>query len=713
MCHGKFEIMGKIVKWRSYGMNIIVKNHRAFWLIVVMVAIVFALAVPKNISAEDPIMVSGYVRDNLGSPFEDAEVQIIDPITHEIILSTLTDDFGYYELYIPQGTYDVKVIPPPESGFGSAIAPNQVLTSDTTLNFVLVPAGAAALSGKVLDPLGEGIPGQVVQLAAAGTDNWMTSITDDSGNYFFEVAPGDYDLQVYGYNYYTIPPVNAAHIYYLYGTESLSFTESITMDIPLPEHRVSVHVQDQAGNPVANVGITTSLVWNNELPLGTLPSYGCSYYPYNRPPVTTDDSGDVDLWLFTTPSSGETYTLTADPPPDSPFVTFNVFDVVVVSDQTIVIVLEFVHPPPVTTVSLSPEPDEHGVYPGPVTVTLSATAWEGYTVDGTYYCVDDGPIQTYTEPFVVSEDGTHTVEFWSVDNVGVYEIPNMLTIEILSNQPPVANANGPYISIEGTEITFDASSSSDPDDDELQFRWDLDGDGTWDTDWSDSPYAPYTWGDDYSGTVIVEVTDGKLNDIAETTVTVNNVAPSVDAGGGLAGDTWEPIQFSGSFTDPGWLDTHDIEWNFGDGHIVIGILDPTHEYEEAGDYTVTLTVTDDDGGIGTDTLSVTVFEFDWHPPMKDKRTFKAGRTIPIKFSLFRYGQFIRDESVQVTVTDSDGNIVIHAVYGNGDDHVRIDDNDKYYITNWHTDKEMRGEYTITVTFGSGLRVDKTIELVGK
>jgi len=448
--------------------------------------------------------------------------------------------------------------------------------------------------------------------------------------------------------------------------------------------------------------------------MGTLPAWGYSNYPYWEPPfVTTDYSGDVDLWLFTTLSSGETYILTADPPPESPFVTFNVYDVVVVSDQTIIIVLEFVHPAPVTIASLSPEPDEHGVYPGPVTVTLSATATEGFTVDATYYNVDDGPIQTYTEPFVVSEDGAHTIEYWSVDNVGVYEIPNMLTVEILSNQPPVADAGGPYEDDEGSAITFDASASTDPDGDELQFRWDFDDDGNWDTGWSTEPTATYTWGDDYSGTVKVEVSDGQFTDTDETTVTITNVAPSVDAVGDLAGDTWEPIQFSGSFTDPGWLDTHDIEWNFRDGSTASGTLTPTHEYEEDGDYTVTLTVTDDDGGIGSDTLSVTVFEFDWHPPLRDKRTFNSGRTIPIKFSLFQYGEFTRDESVQVTVTDSDGNIVLHAVYGNGDDHVRIDDKGKHYITNWHTDKEMRGEYTITATFGSGLRVDKTIELVGK
>jgi hypothetical protein len=51
-------------------------------------------------------------------------------------------------------------------------------------------------------------------------------------------------------------------------------------------------------------------------------------------------------------------------------------------------------------------------------------------------------------------------------------------------------------------------------------------------------------------------------------------------------------------------DTRTVEWNFGDGTTINGTLTPTHTYTEAKEYTVSLKVTDDDGGVGIDTLTV-------------------------------------------------------------------------------------------------------------
>ena len=172
--------------------------------------------------------------------------------------------------------------------------------------------------------------------------------------------------------------------------------------------------------------------------------------------------------------------------------------------------------------------------------------------------------------------------------------------------PPVANANGPYTGNEGSSITFDASDSYAPDGSIVLYEWDFDGDGVYDVS-STSSTTTFTWGDDYTGTVTLRVTDDdELNDTDTASVTVNNVAPIVEAGPDQTVDEGDTVSFSGSFSDPGTGDTHTIEWDFGDGGTASGTLNPTHEYGDNGVYTVTLTVTDDDGGVGTDTLTVTV-----------------------------------------------------------------------------------------------------------
>ncbi|MBX3055053.1 MAG: M36 family metallopeptidase [Anaerolineae bacterium] len=89
---------------------------------------------------------------------------------------------------------------------------------------------------------------------------------------------------------------------------------------------------------------------------------------------------------------------------------------------------------------------------------------------------------------------------------------------------------------------------------------------------------------------------------------VNNVAPAVNAGPDRTVVVNTAVTFNGAFTDPGTLDTHIIEWNFGDGHTASGTLTPNHTYTAVGLYPVTLTITDNDGGTDTDELMVQVVE---------------------------------------------------------------------------------------------------------
>ena len=64
------------------------------------------------------------------------------------------------------------------------------------------------------------------------------------------------------------------------------------------------------------------------------------------------------------------------------------------------------------------------------------------------------------------------------------------------------------------------------------------------------------------------------------------------------------MRLNGNATDPG-CDSLDYVWDFGDGANATG-LNVTHIYFDKGNYTVTFTVTDDYGGVGTDTAIITV-----------------------------------------------------------------------------------------------------------
>ena len=171
---------------------------------------------------------------------------------------------------------------------------------------------------------------------------------------------------------------------------------------------------------------------------------------------------------------------------------------------------------------------------------------------------------------------------------------------------PRAVAGGPYVGQEGTLVIFDMSGSSDEGDDSgiVQYAWDWNVDGIYDF-FSDSSRAGYAFADDYSGTAVLRVTDrGLQTDYDTTQITITNVAPEADTGPDTSAYVGKPAVFSCTIVDPG-SDTHTVEWDFGDGDVVAG--NPAqHVFTQFRPYTVVVTVTDDDGGVGTDTLVVQV-----------------------------------------------------------------------------------------------------------
>jgi len=181
----------------------------------------------------------------------------------------------------------------------------------------------------------------------------------------------------------------------------------------------------------------------------------------------------------------------------------------------------------------------------------------------------------------------------------------------LRNDPPVANAGGPYFVDEGQTVALNGLGY-DPDHSSITFDWDLDNDGFFETPGQTAVYhaidGPATI------TVKLRVTDETgLSSTAPATIYVSNVSPSLGALSGpsapVAVNT--PIAISAPFSDPGVIDTHSASIDWGDGNQTVasivetggvGDLNGNHAYLAAGLYTVVVTLSDKDGAAAQQTF---------------------------------------------------------------------------------------------------------------
>ena len=250
------------------------------------------------------------------------------------------------------------------------------------------------------------------------------------------------------------------------------------------------------------------------------------------------------------------------------------------------------------------------------------TADEGSTVrfDGTASSDDDGAVVSYAWDFGDGESGVGATTTHIYRDNADFEVTLVVTDDeggtgddtttvSIENVDPTVAAGDDLTAAEGDSVLIAPTLADAGLDDTHTAEVDWD-DGTGADDLGDVAAlfsAQHVFGDDdaYDVTVTVEDDDGGVGEDT-LTITVTNVAPQVNAGADLAAVEDDTVLFNGSFTDPGTDDTHDIEWDFGDGENASGTLTPTHAFDQPGEFTVTLTVEDDDGGIGTDTLVVVV-----------------------------------------------------------------------------------------------------------
>jgi len=91
--------------------------------------------------------------------------------------------------------------------------------------------------------------------------------------------------------------------------------------------------------------------------------------------------------------------------------------------------------PPTTTISVTGTLGENSWFISPVTITLTATD-DVTGVDYTMYKLDSASWTIYTSPFTVSDDASHTIEYYSVDNNGNTETVKSADFKI-DQMPPI------------------------------------------------------------------------------------------------------------------------------------------------------------------------------------------------------------------------------------------------------------------------------------
>ncbi len=154
----------------------------------------------------------------------------------------------------------------------------------------------------------------------------------------------------------------------------------------------------------------------------------------------------------------------------------------------------------------------------------------------------------------------------------------------------------PYVAT-GTNLTVDASRSWDQETSPtgLQVRWDWNGDGVWDTGWSYAKTATHQWATPGVYNIRVQVMDpGGLTNTTYRQVGVALSTLHAAIGVKSIPTTLAPLTLSFTGVLTGGAGPYTYTWDFGDGGTGTGVS-PSHTYSKAGNYTVTLTVTDATG----------------------------------------------------------------------------------------------------------------------
>jgi len=256
---------------------------------------------------------------------------------------------------------------------------------------------------------------------------------------------------------------------------------------------------------------------------------------------------------------------------------------------------------PIVSVDVGPT---SGYQPLQVSFSINATDPDG-SIETYFIDFGDGNASHEREvTHTYTKAGTYTVNITVTDDKG-YSTSKHIIITVYPNDPPTASISANITSGKAPLTVYFMGSGNDSDGYIVSYYWDF-GDGH--TSDMQNPIHTFTEpGKTY--TVVFTVTDNHgaiARSICYITTLPNKPPVASVYARPTSGEAPLTVRFTGSGTDKdGKIVSY--YWDFGDGHTDTQ-QNPTHTYLTPGTYTVTLTVTDDNGATATDTVEITVTE---------------------------------------------------------------------------------------------------------
>ena len=233
--------------------------------------------------------------------------------------------------------------------------------------------------------------------------------------------------------------------------------------------------------------------------------------------------------------------------------------------------------------------------------------------------------------------GTHTIYFKVQDDDGAWstERTGSITINRLTNNLPIAYIDeiAPNPAQQGQPVRFQGHGL-DQDGTIIGYKWLSSKDGVISTT-STFNKSNLSLG---THTIYFQVKDN-TNDLSPSVSmvlvieknssqgTTENHPPTADIGGPYQGKTHTTVSFNASASNDDDGDLISYLWNYGDNYGGTGVV-ASHTYSSPGTYTVTLTVTDDDGANATTFTTVVISQ---SASQGDKPGTIAGISLEIPF----------------------------------------------------------------------------------